>query len=140
MPLKSPFKKSPSKPASKSPSKGKVVPVRGAKKLPGKPVSQSTVVKPAASRRAAVPPPPPPPLFNLSDERKLDVLGIVLALGGVLMLLALISINHDMPVGVLLPPLPPSPAPPPPPPPPPPPSLPLSPLSRTPPPPPPASA
>src|SRR5258706_740510 len=102
MPLKSPFKKSPSKPASKSPSKGRVVPLGGEKRLPGKPAPQSTVVKPAASRRAAVPPPPPPPLFNLSDERKLDVLGIVLALGGVLMLLALISINHDMPVGVLL--------------------------------------
>src|SRR5687768_8148335 len=108
MPLKSPFKKSGPKPASKpsSSSKGKVVaktPAKGAqKKPPIIPASRPAGAKPTTARRTAAPPPPPPPLFNLSDERKLDVLGVVLALSGVLMLLALISANPDTLIGAIL--------------------------------------
>jgi S-DNA-T family DNA segregation ATPase FtsK/SpoIIIE len=113
MPLKSPFKKSGSKPASKSAPKGKA-PARRPDVPAGKPAGQAAQKKPAGlpasrpagakpvSRRTAAPVPPPPPLFNLSDERKLDVLGVGLALGGVLMLLALISANHDTLIGAIL--------------------------------------
>lgn len=102
MPLKIPFQKSGSKPAAKGPSRGlnKALPASvGGKKPAGKPVPG----KPSPSRRSAPPPPPPPPpLFNLSDERKLDVLGVILALAGVLMILALFSVNHDMAVSVVI--------------------------------------
>src|SRR5690348_18372179 len=96
MPLKSPFKKSRSKPAPKPSPKGKA-----ASSPPAKSTGPATPKKPA-SRRAAAPPPPPPPLFNLSDERKLDVLGVALAVSGVLMILALVSATHDMPIGFVL--------------------------------------
>jgi len=105
MPLKLPFQKAPAKPAPKSSAKGKVVVGQDARKAPAKAASKPAPAKATGSRKPAhapEPAPPPPPLFNLSDERKLDVLGIVLALGGALMLLALISINHDMPIGFLL--------------------------------------
>ncbi|GAB4502350.1 MAG: DNA translocase FtsK [Anaerolineales bacterium] len=55
--------------------------------------------KPAEKTPAAPPPPAPaaplPPLFNLSPERKLDFLGVGLALGGLLILLALISSSRS---------------------------------------------
>jgi S-DNA-T family DNA segregation ATPase FtsK/SpoIIIE len=59
-------------------------------------------VKKSTARRASPPPPPPPPLFNLSDERKLDVLGIILALAGVIGILTLASANRSELTGSLL--------------------------------------
>jgi len=113
MPLKLPFQKSRSKPAPKTPSKGesKAAPNYPAKSSGQKPHairlaehSRRSPAKPAAKQTASrrAPAPPPPPLFNLSDERKLDALGVVLALSGALLILALFSINHDMPIGFLL--------------------------------------
>ena len=97
MPLKTPFTKSSAKPAAKSSAKGKVVVPRTAQ-----PAAKKPQAKPVARRGAAPAPVPPPPLFNLSPERKLDVLGIGLALGGALLFLALISVTHDMPIGFIL--------------------------------------
>ncbi len=101
MPIKLPFDKTPAKPAQK----GKVItkkddkarPAKAAAKPAPKPASK-TPSKPATHRthKPAPPPPPPPPLFNLSDERKLDVLGVVLALVGGLILLSLLTANRGV--------------------------------------------
>lgn len=96
MPLKLPFGKKPAKPASK----GKVV----AKKAPAKPAGKTpapTVRKPASGKKNA-PPPPAPPLFTLSAERQLDVLGVFLALGGLVIALALFSVSRSSFTGMLL--------------------------------------
>src|SRR5688572_2640620 len=98
MPLKLPFKKSRSKPVPKPSSKGKAVsnhPVRSSGQTASK-KSNTAGAKPAASRsRRAAAPAPLPPLFNLSDERKLDMLGVALALGGVITVLTLLSANRS---------------------------------------------
>ncbi|NCP85962.1 MAG: hypothetical protein CO094_05430 [Anaerolineae bacterium CG_4_9_14_3_um_filter_57_17] len=51
--------------------------------------------KPASAGKSIAPVAPPPPLFTLSPERKLDLLGVGLALGGLLILLALISSSRS---------------------------------------------
>src|SRR5690349_5690905 len=104
MPLKLAFIKSRSKPIPKPPSKGKAVagqPLRSSGQTASKKpntaqASRTASAKPTSSRsrRAAVPA-PLPPLFNLSDERKLDVLGVALALGGVITILTLVSANRS---------------------------------------------
>jgi len=103
MPLKLPFQKPGSKPASKTASKGTGKAVGGLPVKPsgGKPVGPATPVKKSTARRASPPPPPPPPLFNLSNERKLDVLGIILALAGVIGILTLASSNRSELTGSL---------------------------------------
>lgn len=45
---------------------------------------------------------PLPPLFNLSDERKLDVLGVILALVGLMILLSLLSGSNSLLTGWLV--------------------------------------
>ncbi len=103
MPLKLPFQKPGSKPAAKTPPKGAGKAVSTpVKPSGGKPAAPPPPVKKSAARRAAPPPPPPPPLFNLSNERKLDVLGIALALAGVIGVLTLVSANRSELTGSLL--------------------------------------
>jgi len=86
-----------SKPKSppKRSSKGKVV---ASKKQPSKPVTRSSKKK--------QPPPPPPrtPTFweTLSVDRRLDIIGVVLALLGLLTLLSLISAERSALTGGLL--------------------------------------
>ncbi len=70
----------------KAPAKKAAAPKKDGKKAAGK--------APAAKIPPA-PAPPPPPLFTLSPERKLDFLGVGLALGGLLILLALISASRS---------------------------------------------
>lgn len=76
----------------KPPAKGKA-PARkaAAPKSDGK----KPAGKAPAAKTPPAPAPPPPPLFTLSAERKLDVLGIGLALGGLLILLALLSSSRS---------------------------------------------
>lgn len=109
MPLKIPFQKS-------SP-KGKSAPKKDEKKPPAKsagpvksaapkPASKTPPgkreTKPTASSAAPDTPPPLPPLFHLSTDRKLDILGIFLALGGLLMGLTLLSSTQSEVTGGLL--------------------------------------
>jgi S-DNA-T family DNA segregation ATPase FtsK/SpoIIIE len=115
MPLKLPFIK-PSQPAR---GRGKSSGLKKEEKsLPRKddkkPVSKSAsnpVAKPApvsarstapTGRKPAPPPPPLPPLIEISDERKLDILGIVLALTGVVLALALFSLSRSSITGAVL--------------------------------------
>jgi S-DNA-T family DNA segregation ATPase FtsK/SpoIIIE len=95
MPVKLPFSK-------KAPSKGKPAP-KNEHKAPAKsgsgrhaPAPKRT---PAAEKapRARTPrsAPEPPPLINLSPERKLDLLGIGLAVAGVVMALLLLSSSNS---------------------------------------------
>ncbi len=89
MPLKLPFPKSP-------PDKGKSKPApkKDEKKNAAKPAPPKNAPKASTGKHApkATPaPPPPPPLLNLSTDRKLDILGIFLALGGIVIGLSLLS-------------------------------------------------
>jgi S-DNA-T family DNA segregation ATPase FtsK/SpoIIIE len=96
MPLKNPFTQA----KSKSAAKGKTT----VKKAPAKPLEKPSApaAKGSTSRKPAAPPPPPPPLFNLSAERKLDILGIVLTFGGLMLALGLFSISRSSIIGSLL--------------------------------------
>ncbi len=74
------------------------------RKRSGKPQSKtvtprSTSARAKPSRQA--PPPPPSPSFweKLSPERRLDVIGTVLAAAGMLILLGLISVNRSLLIG-----------------------------------------
>jgi S-DNA-T family DNA segregation ATPase FtsK/SpoIIIE len=77
------------------------------KTLPPKKGGISTQNKPGFKNKIQTPPPPPPPPARrepswwekLSPERKLDVVGIGLALFGVIILLGLISANRSALVG-----------------------------------------
>ena len=125
MPIKLPFQKSNQKPAPKAApkasDKGKDKGKDKAKEKdkaagpPAKAVGEKskTAASPAsankaASRRATPPPAPPPPLpplppiFNLSNERKLDVLGVALALTGVIGVLTVLSANRSAVTGTAL--------------------------------------
>jgi len=86
MPIKLPFSKSHAKPASR----GKPA----AKKAPAKPAGKPSApaARGSTSRKQAA---PPPPLITISAERKLDIFGIVLALGGFLMALGLFSSSRS---------------------------------------------
>lgn len=107
MPVKLPFSK-------KTPPKGKAAPKekpapKEEKKAPAKSGGGKTAPAPAKktpaapekkprAQQAAQPAPapePPPPLINLSPERKLDLLGIFLALTGLLMVLGLLSASRS---------------------------------------------
>jgi S-DNA-T family DNA segregation ATPase FtsK/SpoIIIE len=98
MPLKLPFTKSP-------PARGKTttaVPHIDAKKPASKAAghgSAPTARKSTSSKKA---PPPPPPLFDISPERKLDILGIFLALGGIIVALSLLSTTRGAVTGTFL--------------------------------------
>lgn len=78
-----PLKKPTTPPAKPAPAKGK-----------GKPAA-----KPARGGKKAAPPPEPftlPPLFpGLSNERKIDLLGVMMALAGIFTLLSLASATHS---------------------------------------------
>lgn len=97
MPVKLPFSK-------KTPSRGKSTPAShkktaqksgaGAKSFPA-PRKTSAPQKPARQRSSRTAQEPLPPLFDLSPERKLDLLGIVLALTGLVILLSLISSSRS---------------------------------------------
>jgi len=85
MPLKLPLTKSP-------PARGKpAAPHKDDKKAPAKPASRSTAPASRKSTAGKKAPPPPPPLFDISAERKLDILGIILALFGFVSALSLFS-------------------------------------------------
>ncbi|MCX6067094.1 MAG: DNA translocase FtsK 4TM domain-containing protein [Chloroflexi bacterium] len=97
MPLKIPFSKS-----TPPPAKGKTAHKKDDKKPVSKPpvkTAAPAVKKPAGKHVA---PPPPPPLFDISAERKLDILGIVLALSGLVIILALVSLSRSSVTGTLL--------------------------------------
>src|SRR5690349_4647293 len=77
------------------------------KTLPPKKGGIATPSKPGFKNKIQSPPPPPPPPARrepswwekLSPERKLDVVGVVLALAGLIILLGLISGNRSALVG-----------------------------------------
>lgn len=103
MPVKLPFsKKQPpkGKPAPKAESKPPAKPASGKQQhapAPKKaPAKSHPVEKPAPRHRAAkAQPEPPPPLIQLSPERKLDLIGIGLAVSGVIMALLLLSSSNS---------------------------------------------
>ncbi|PWH12520.1 MAG: hypothetical protein DDG60_12705 [Anaerolineae bacterium] len=101
MPLKLPFQK----PAS-SKSKNKPISKPSEKKTPAKtPPAPKAVSKTPANKRDPKPAPPPtslPPLFKISTDRKLDILGIFLALSGLVMGLSLLSPTQSEATGGLL--------------------------------------
>ncbi len=97
MPLKTPFSK-PAPPPEKG--KSKPAPKKDEKKPAPKPAAAAKSAPKAT--KAATPPPPPPPLFDLSPERRLDVIGIILAVGGVLLFLTVLSANRSSFTGVLV--------------------------------------
>ena len=124
MPIKLPFQKTNPKSASKSSDKGKdkgrdtgkdkakgkektaSLPAKAAAEKPKTAASKAPAGK-AASRRASTPPtkppaPPLPPLFNLSDERKLDLLGVALALAGLIGVLTVLSANRSAVTGTAI--------------------------------------
>src|SRR5512147_2767046 len=75
-------------------------------KKSGKPVGKNVPPKGRTSRGKSSQKQPPPPALpalgfwdKLSPERKLDVVGIILAFAGVIILLGLISANRSLPVG-----------------------------------------
>lgn len=78
--------------------------------LPPKKGGISPQNKPALKNKPSVytpPPPPPPPRQpswweRLSPERKLDVVGIILALMGLLLILGLASANRSVPIGLAI--------------------------------------
>ncbi len=86
MPLKRPFQKK----SSRKPSRSRT---NTSRKSTSKSTSRTTSRKPQA---------PLPPLFNLSEERKLDVIGIFLALCGVILLLTLLSASRSSLTGALV--------------------------------------
>jgi S-DNA-T family DNA segregation ATPase FtsK/SpoIIIE len=105
MPVKLPFSKD-------APTKGKPVP-KSEKKAPAKP-AQGGKPAPAAKKtptsapakaprprttKAAPAPEPPPPLFDISPERKLDLVGIGLALTGFVIALSLLSSSRSAVTG-----------------------------------------
>jgi DNA segregation ATPase FtsK/SpoIIIE, S-DNA-T family len=74
------------------------------KTIPPKKGGISTQNKPALKNKPYIPPAPPPPRQpswweKLSPERKLDVVGIILAFIGVIILLGLISANRSALIG-----------------------------------------
>jgi DNA segregation ATPase FtsK/SpoIIIE, S-DNA-T family len=80
------------------------------KTFPPKKGGISTQNKPGFKNKIQTPPPPPPPPARrepswwekLSPERKLDVVGIVLALFGILLILGLASANRSIPIGLAI--------------------------------------
>src|SRR5688572_3540491 len=80
------------------------------KTLPPKKGGISTQNKPGFKNKIQAPPPPPPPPARrepswwekLSPERKLDVVGIGLALFGILLILGLASANRSVPIGLAI--------------------------------------
>jgi S-DNA-T family DNA segregation ATPase FtsK/SpoIIIE len=99
MPLKLPFKKT-------SSAKGGKSVARKEEKKPAAP-AKSAPAKPAAAKSSRKPSPPAggpalPPLFDLSIDRKLDILGIFLALGGLVVGLTLLSSSQGAVTGGLL--------------------------------------
>ncbi len=113
MPLKLPFiKPAPSRGRSKAaaPKKDdkKTAPPPAASRQPAVSTSKAAAApaKPAASpRRSSRSQPTPaalPPLFDISAERKLDIIGIILVLIGLLVGLALISLSSSAVTGSLL--------------------------------------
>ncbi len=112
MPLKLPFQKSPPAKGKRSAEQAKPAPKKDEKKPPAQtpPPAKSAPAKstpkaPAgktAQKPAPAPPAPPPPLFNLSTDRKLDILGIFLALLGMVMGLTLLSSTQSAITGGLL--------------------------------------
>ncbi len=98
MPLKLPFQKSPPPPAK---GKGKPAPKKEEKKPAGKPAAKAPASK-GAHKPAPAPPPPPPPLFNLSTDRTLDIVGILLALLGLGLGLTLLSPSQSETTGWIL--------------------------------------
>jgi S-DNA-T family DNA segregation ATPase FtsK/SpoIIIE len=87
-----PLLKPSSPPKKNSKPVGKVIPPKKGESPQGKPAS-----------RGKKQPPPPPPAFSwwdqLSAERKLDVVGIILAFTGIIILLGLISANRSAVIG-----------------------------------------
>lgn len=109
MRIRFPFQKSDPKKGSKPPEKGKDK-GKDKSKDKGKGKEKDKAASSAGSASAAkskpkaggkpaahpTPAPPPlPPLFNLSDERKLDVLGVFLALVGIVGTLTTLSANRS---------------------------------------------
>ncbi len=104
MPIKIPFSKDPppkGKPAlpKKEDKKPAAKPARGAKSAPAakKPTPAATekAARKPAPAPAPVTEPPPPPLFTLSAERKLDLIGVGLAVAGLIIGLLLISSSRS---------------------------------------------
>ena len=104
MPLKLPFTKSP-------PAKGKTAAAHREDKKPAaqskakpaaKPAVKSAAPVPRKSASSKKPAPELPPLFEISPERKLDILGILLALSGFGIGLALLSFNRGALTGTFL--------------------------------------
>jgi len=101
MPLKLPFQKSP--PPAPAKGKGKPAPKKDEKKPAGKPAAKAPASKSAHKPAPAPPPPAPlPPLFNLSTDRTLDIVGIVLALLGLGLGLTLLSPSQSATTGWVL--------------------------------------
>lgn len=111
MPLKLPFQKSPpgksKRPPARSTGEPKPAPKKDEKKpsaktsSAGKPVAAKTAPKASAGKNAPAVS-APPPLFNLSTDRKLDILGILLTLLGMVMGLTLLSSTQSTVTGGLL--------------------------------------
>lgn len=98
MPLKLPFQKSRPAKGTRSAGEAKPAPKKDEKKKPAKtpPAAKSTPKSPAGKKDSkpapqSAPPASPPPLFNISIDRKLDILGIFLAVLGLGMILTLLS-------------------------------------------------
>ena len=98
MPLKTPFSSSKKKAGAKG--KGK-----SSKPAPGKNKEKAA---PKKGKAATPPPPPPEPALSLtfwdtlSDERKLDVVGAVMSVIGILMLLIIFSAQRSAPLEKLV--------------------------------------
>jgi len=89
---------------SKSKPGAKARGTTGARRTPAKKTS-ARAVKTASKKEAPkksgsaaqkTPPPPPPLVGQLSLDRKLDILGVVLGLTGLLLLLSLVSANRNL--------------------------------------------
>ncbi len=108
MPLKLPFQKSPpdkgksTRAPARSAGESKPAPKKDEKKPAHTPVKPAPKAPAGKTAPKNAPPPPPPPLFNLSTDRKLDILGIFLALGGFVIGLTLLSPTQGALTGFIL--------------------------------------
>ena len=106
MPFTNPFAKAPPEKGKKKPAaapKDVKKPAAGSAGKPGA-ATHKPASTPRAPKKTATPPPAEslPPLFDISGERKLDILGIFLALLGLLLLLALFSLSRSSVTGGVL--------------------------------------
>ena len=104
MPFTNPFAKAPPPKAKRKPAASHKEDKNPTARPVAKPVSVAHKPAPRASKKSA---PvqhsePLPPLFDISAERKLDILGIFLALGGLVLTLALFSLSRSSVTGTVL--------------------------------------